>query len=459
MDLVSFFGRLHPVVLHLPIGALFTIAVAELWLLRSSEHREQRLLLLLYLFAFVTALLSIATGLILHEEDVYGGSTLDLHEKLGIATGVATLLICGLAYLAARWAQRRTGSNHWVTARRSGLVLTLGLITVTGHYGGEMTHGKGFLTEFGPAFLQNKEEESAPVEIEVDTTVFEAAIYPIIQNYCVYCHDDETTKGKLRMDSPEAMLIGGRSGPLFIAGEIENSLMLQRIHLPMDDEEHMPPAEKRQPSEEEIAALAWWIEGGASFEMKLSDAQLPESIQALLPSSAEDEQVLMPEGELNLQVVQDLREQLLTIQRIQQGDDRLWISFNAVATTAGDDFLRQLRPLGNFVAWLDLSRTQITDASMPVIATMQNLEELNLNACRINDAGLEQLSGLSQLKRLNLAGTQVSEASLPVLLQLQSLETVHLFQTQWSPEGAGLLRKIRPDMVVNFEDAHQNEGE
>lgn len=451
MDFVSFLGRLHPVVLHLPIGALFTIVVAELWLLRVAQHREQKLLLMMYLFAFVTALLSIATGLILREEDAYGGSTLDLHEKLGIATGVATLLICGLAYLAARGPGQGTNARHWIRARRAGLALTVGLISVTGHYGGELTHGKGFLTEYGPAFLQEKAELEM-VEIELDTTVFEAAIYPIIENYCVYCHDDETSKGRLRMDSPEAMRAGGSSGPLFIAGDVENSLMLQRIHLPMEDEEHMPPPTKRQPSEEEVAALTWWIESGASFEMKLNDPELPESIQALLPVPEDQETVRISEGELNLEVVQELRDQLLTIQRIQQGDERLWISFSAIATTADDRFLQKLRSLANFIAWLDLSRTQISDASMPVIATMQSLEDLNLNSCRISDAGLAQLKGLSKLKKLNLTETSVSEVSLPMLLQMESLEVVHLFDTRWSREGIELLRRIRPELTVNIGD-------
>lgn len=451
MDVVSFLGRLHPVVLHLPIGALFTIVVAELWLLRASQHREQRLLLIFYLFAFATALLSITTGLILREEDAYGGSILDLHQKLGIATGIATLLICGLAYMASQCAAQGASANQWLTARRSGLVLTLGLISVTGHYGGELTHGRGFLTEYGPAFLQEK-TEPVPVKIKVDTTVFEAAIYPIIENYCVYCHDDERTKGKLRMDSPQAMFAGGSSGPLFVAGDIENSLMLQRIHLPMEDEDHMPPIEKRQPSEEEIAALVSWVENGASLEMKLSDGEVPESIQALLPAEEVKEELSIPVGELDLELVQELRDQLLTIQRIQQGDDRLWINFNAIATIAGDVLLKQLQPLADFIAWLDLSRTQITDASMPVIASMQNLEDLSLNFCQITDAGLAQLKGLSKLKKLNLTETSVSEVSLPTLLEMESLEIVHLFGTDWSREGVELLRRIRPELVVNIGD-------
>jgi hypothetical protein len=253
------------------------------------------------------------------------------------------------------------------------------------------------------------------------------------------------------MDSPEAMRAGGSSGPLFIPGDVENSLMLRRIHLPDDHEAHMPPIEKSQPSEEEIAALAWWIESGASFDMKLSAAEVPESIHALVPGAEEEEEeAFVPEGELNLEVVRELREQLLTVQRIQQGEDRLWINFSAIATTAGDDFVPQLQPLANFVTWLDLARTQITDASMSTIAMMQNLEELNLNSCQITDEGVKQLEGLDKLKDLNLTQTSVSEASLPTLIQLESLESVHLFGTQWTPEGAEVFRKIRPDIFVNF---------
>jgi len=450
MDFVSFLGRLHPVVLHLPIGAMFTIVVAELWLLRSARVKDQWLLFILYFFALATSVLAIATGLILREEDAYGGSILDLHEKLGIATGVVVMVLTVFAFLAARLAGKREGKNRWFGARRFGLIVALGVITVTGHFGGEMTHGKGFLTEFGPAFLQEQEEEAVAVKIDVDTTVFDAAIYPIIESYCVYCHDDETTKGKLRMDSPEFMLAGGSSGPLFVAGDTENSRMLQRIHLPDDHEDHMPPIEKRQPSEDEIAALVWWIENGASFEMKLSDAQVPETIRAMIPTSGESDEAPAIEGELDLEVVQNLRDQLLTVQRIQQGDERLWINFNAIATSAGDDFLEQLQPIADFVVWLDLSRTQITDASMPILASMKNLEELKLNVCDITDAGLAELKGLTKLKKLNLTGTSVSEVSLPTLMQMESLERVHLFGTRWSPEGVELLRRIRPELTVNI---------
>jgi len=167
---------------------------------------------------------------------------------------------------------------------------------------------------------------------------------------------------------------------------------------------------------------------------------------ATTEGSAED--AFVPVAELDLQVVQELRDQLLTVQRIQQGEDRLWIKFSAVAPTAGDDFVEELLPLSNFVVWLDLARTQITDASMSTVAKMANLEELNLNACGITDAGIKQLEGLSHLKKLNLSGTMVSEAALPTLLKLEALEAIYLFRTQWTPEGVEVLRRIKPDVKI-----------
>src|SRR6185503_19994159 len=44
------------------------------------------------------------------------------------------------------------------------------------------------------------------------------------------------------------------------------SLLLQRLRLPVDDEDHMPPAAKPQPTAEEMDALEAWIGAGAPFE-------------------------------------------------------------------------------------------------------------------------------------------------------------------------------------------------
>jgi uncharacterized membrane protein len=279
MDIFSFLGRLHPVVLHLPIGALATIVIVELSLLKSAERKDQLLIFTLYLFASITALLAMITGLILHQEDAYGGATLELHKYLGIATSVATWSLTIFSYMAL--GHGKSKPHLWIKFRWAGLFVTLGIMTVTGHLGGELTHGKDFLTHYGPEFLQNNQKQST---LEPHPTVFNTVIQPILKNNCIACHDANKAKGKLRMDSPEAMLAGGSSGQLFMAGDPENSLLLQRMQLPLDldDDDHMPPENKRQPKDTEIAALVWWIEQGASFDLKMDDPRVPKSLQGMI---------------------------------------------------------------------------------------------------------------------------------------------------------------------------------
>ena len=208
MDLTAFLGRFHPVVLHLPIGVLFTIALIEVWCFfrPRPDESEHRLLLLLYVFACAVSLVSIATGLALHLEDGYGGDTLALHKWFGIAVGATTLLTPRLAYcvVKAKWEQLR----RRVAIRFSGLVLCLVLMTVAGHSGGELTHGSGFLTEYAPAFLKNWGEANKAVASEA--TVYEAVIHPIFDTYCTSCHGDSKKKGGLAMHTVDAILDGAR---------------------------------------------------------------------------------------------------------------------------------------------------------------------------------------------------------------------------------------------------------
>ena len=49
-----------------------------------------------------------------------------------------------------------------------------------------------------------------------------------------------------------------------MSGQPEISLLLQRIHLPLDEKKHMPPSGKAQLSAQEIALLAWLVAQAAA---------------------------------------------------------------------------------------------------------------------------------------------------------------------------------------------------
>jgi Protein of unknown function (DUF1553)/Protein of unknown function (DUF1549)/Planctomycete cytochrome C len=90
---------------------------------------------------------------------------------------------------------------------------------------------------------------------------FEVNVRPVLVKNCFPCHTSAQSGG-LRVDSREALLKGGRSGPAIVPGDAEHSLLIRAIQ-----QEHaslkMPPAGKLE--EEEIAGLVQWITDGAKW--------------------------------------------------------------------------------------------------------------------------------------------------------------------------------------------------
>lgn len=85
------------------------------------------------------------------------------------------------------------------------------------------------------------------------------------------------------MDTYEMAMKGGENGNNFVAGKPDDSLSLQRIALPADDDEHMPPDGKDQLTPAEIAAIRYWVQAGASATQKISEAQFPPEAKEALP--------------------------------------------------------------------------------------------------------------------------------------------------------------------------------
>lgn len=111
-------------------------------------------------------------------------------------------------------------------------------------------------------------------------------VHPLLQEKCGNCHLNGKSKGGLRLDSRDAILKGGESGPAAIAGDAKNSLLI-KLAEGADPDRLMPPnGHKLTPAEIEI--LRTWIDGGISFEgaaatsyrpqLALRDIQVPNGI-------------------------------------------------------------------------------------------------------------------------------------------------------------------------------------
>jgi hypothetical protein len=93
---------------------------------------------------------------------------------------------------------------------------------------------------------------------------FHKDIKPILEFNCVGCHNEEKSKGELRYDAKEHFLKGGDGGAAFVAGKPDESLMIELVSLPEDDEDIMPP-KGRVLRKDEIEKLRAWISAGAPW--------------------------------------------------------------------------------------------------------------------------------------------------------------------------------------------------
>lgn len=87
-------------------------------------------------------------------------------------------------------------------------------------------------------------------------------VAPILQRYCVGCHNAEDAEGGFAMDSHRLLMQGGDSGVAITGGVASSSRMLLMTTGKL--EPLMPPEGEERPSESELELLAAWIEQGAA---------------------------------------------------------------------------------------------------------------------------------------------------------------------------------------------------
>jgi hypothetical protein len=91
---------------------------------------------------------------------------------------------------------------------------------------------------------------------------FESKIRPLLIANCYGCHSVSSgkSKGGLKLDTRDAMLKGGDSGPAIVSGDVDSSLLIRAVRY-LDSDYEMPPAGKLR--DDDIALLEEWVEMGA----------------------------------------------------------------------------------------------------------------------------------------------------------------------------------------------------
>ena len=447
-----FFGRLHPALVHLPIGLILLLAALEV-LGRLPRFRKATAATGLVLaMAVPLAAVTAVCGWLLSLSGGYDAHLLQWHKWTGVGTAAA----CALA-----------GLLYWLNyqkAYRCCLFATTVALAIAGHLGGSLTHGSDYLTRYAPGPLRALLGSAAAAKTAAvrpkDFAALPAfaVVEPVFQKDCLTCHGPQKTKGGLRLDSMAAILKGGKSGPVISPGKPGDSELFVRVTLPSEDDDHMPPDGKPQPSDDDVALLKWWLQAGAPADKLVRELKPPAAITRILtarfgPSaiaaSGAAPAVAPKPLKAALPLASSMADQLgIVIYGMSATEPWLQCNASVAGKNFGDAQLAKLAALGPNLRWLDLGGTAVTDAGLAHLVAMPNLTRLHLERTAVTDAGLTNLAGMQKLHSLDLYGTAVTDAGLESLQPLPQLKELYLWKT-----------KVTPAAAKAFTEAHLDKGQ
>ncbi len=446
-DPILFFGRFHPLVLHLPIGLLAGAAFLETALLalrrlsrRTGSDAQQarpgleaaiRVTLIL---AAGAACMAALLGLMLAARGDFSGDSFTWHKWLGIATAVG-------AGLAALLRPAQLGSSK-IRAAAYGMTLaaTLGLMSFAGHFGGVMVHGDKYLYQYAPAWIPSwvpaiGRPEEPKVEPGAAGSQYASIIRPLLNDHCVACHGPDKVNGNLRLDDMALAAKPGQSGQVAIKpGNPNGSEAIRRLLLPEKHAEFMPPAPEKALSAEQVLMLARWIESGAKTTADAHGSG-PAPAQAAISQDA----------------IAALAARGILIYPENDGSDNLIADFSR-NRTLGDADLALLTPVAARVYDLNLSNTKVTDAGAAALPAMPRLRALRASRTGLSAKGAAAILGRApEIAFVSLAGTPGDDALLTTLQKAPALREAALSGTALTEGGLRAFMSKRPAVRVTHE--------
>ena len=407
-------GRMHPLLLHLPIG--FAVFLLVFYYFRKDIDTDsfQKIFRTLLNLTAISASIVALFGFFLSKEGGFDENNLAVHKWVGVAVSIFSL---GLSVFYEPIKFHLNSSGSWA------LVI---FMAVAGHFGANITHGDNYLFET----ISGKEEKKIFTE---NNSLFEATVYPIFEAKCISCHNNQKIKGELNMVNIQKLMKGGKNGPIWVAGDALKSHLIERANLPIDDKKHMPPRGKTQLTETELVILTSWINEGADVKKAIKNYTANSKIKALAMSSLSAVALAKPEKTYTFSAaseteIEGVNNPYCTVFPIANNSPALEADF-FVSKKFDIKSLENLSKVSKQIVVLNLSKMPIKDANLKLIGNFPNLEKLILNATDITGAGLSQLKSCKNLSSLAVSGTKISAKDLENILSLPSLKEVFVWDT------------------------------
>jgi len=453
---IEFIGGFHPVFLHFPIGFLMLILALELLSLFSKKKNQLPMQAALILNA-LTSVNAALLGFVLYLTGSWSGETIEDHLWGGLTYAVCAIWLPYIYHLTAS----RTKLPYMLVLLGSAVVMTL-----AAHDGGEITHGDPM--DLAPWKQEEKVKSTiaSPEDVKegevFDPVFYTGVIVPILEEKCYSCHGEKRGRGGLRMHEMELFLEGGDEEIALEPGNVEESFFITTLHLPIDDDYHMPPESKPQITENEAALLEFWVTSGAATDKKFSELnpspEIETALNAILnasPQDGDDDSSDHTDSHSDQEKRSAELESLVTEAQKKLGTSLNWLSldspdlqFSAVSIRKqwSDEHISALQTVSANLNSLNLNGTSVGDNIAELLSQSNQLKDLRLAETSISNAVLTSLP--DSLEVLNLHSTSIDDAGLEKLKGKENLKRIYLWNSKVTEEGKQKLAELLPNLEI-----------
>jgi uncharacterized membrane protein len=260
-------------VLHLPIGIAVALFVLE-WVSRKEKYRYLAVASpFLWGAMAISALLTACLGYLHFAEGSFTGDSASQHRTFGTLVALVAALVAFL---------RTSGfaESYKPVFFPASIVLLL-LVTITGHFGGNLTHGSGYLVEYAPQPLRSLAGLAPRRKVESVSAAdpFADVVGPMFVNRCGSCHNADKRENDLNLSTYETAMRGSENGKVIVPRNPDMSELLRRISLDPKDEEFMPAEGKTPLTARQVDIIRWWITVGAPSGVAIGTLEVPPDVR------------------------------------------------------------------------------------------------------------------------------------------------------------------------------------
>ena len=433
-------GKMHPMLLHFPI--VMGLGIAGYYIFSTDVKKMSPLFSpLLTVHSLITTIIAIF-GIFLSKQGSYDNNLIFWHQWGGV----------GFAYMSWGLMSLHEYNDSFKTLysfRALFSILFAGILIFFTHKGAQLTHGTHLLS-------WPEEEFNRELKINLDNTatLYERAIGPLLQQKCLSCHGPEKAKGDLLLNSPDNILKGGKHGAILMSQNNTNSLLLERLFLPLSDENHMPPEGKLQLTKEELSLLNYWVLSGVNLKIKMNELAQSDSLFLLahhwMPSIPYSDR-----PKTKFPNLEKYNSNYCTAYYSYTGSDNIEVSFYQGEFYTHEN-LKRLTPIQSQIVYLNMQNMPLKDEDIAFIAQCEHLQKLNINYTQLTPDQLFPLKKLTQLKSISICGLAYDEETWHAFFKNAPFDKIHLWSENLDTPQIDMIRKAYPKINFTFGDNLKN---